>query len=72
MIQKFMVDAGVTDPSEVVKVGDTEVDIHEGKNAGCKYVIGVTTGSFTRHELEQYSPDYIIDGIAEVIAIVNQ
>lgn len=72
MIHKFMHEAGITDPSEVAKVGDTEVDIHEGQNAGCKYVIGVTTGSFTREELEPYHPDYIIDDIAQVIDIISQ
>jgi len=72
MIHKFMSEAGITDPSEVAKVGDTEVDIHEGQNAGCKYVIGVTTGSFTREELEPYHPDYIIDDIADVIDIISQ
>jgi len=72
MIQKFMSEAGLSDPSEVAKVGDTEVDIHEGQNAGCKYVIGVTTGSFTREELEPYHPDYIIDDIAQVVDIISQ
>lgn len=71
MIHKFMHDAGITDPSEVAKVGDTEVDVHEGQNAGCKYVIAVTTGSFTRSELEPYHPDHIIDDIAQVIDIIS-
>jgi phosphonatase-like hydrolase len=72
MIQKMMAESGITDPLEVAKVGDTEVDIHEGQNAGCKYVIGVTTGAFTREELEPYSPTHIIDDIADVIQIINQ
>lgn len=72
MIHKFMNEAGITDPSEVAKVGDTEVDIYEGQNAGCKYVIGITTGSFSREELEAYHPDYIIDNIAQVIDIISQ
>jgi len=72
MIQKMMTGCGITDPLEVAKVGDTEVDINEGQNAGCKYVIGVTTGAFTREELEPYNPTHIIDDIAEVLTIVNQ
>lgn len=71
MIQKLMAESGITDPLEVAKVGDTEVDIHEGQNAGCKYVIGVTTGAFTREELEPYNPTHIIDDIADVIDIIN-
>lgn len=72
MIQKMMMEGSITDPLEVVKVGDTEVDVREGQNAGCKYVIGVTTGIFTRAQLETYNPTHIIDDIAQVIDIINQ
>jgi len=72
MIRKMMDEAGITDPLEVAKVGDTEVDMREGLNAGCKYTSGVTTGIFTREELEEYHPTHIIDDIAEVITIINQ
>jgi len=71
MINKMMQAFGIIDPAEVAKVGDTEVDVREGQNAGCKYVIGITTGSFTREELELYHPTHIIDDIAEVIDIVT-
>jgi len=72
MIQKMMHDGGITDPLEVAKVGDTEVDVREGQNTGCRYVIGVTTGIFTRAELETYNPTHIIDDIAQVIDIIKQ
>ncbi|MEN0056791.1 MAG: HAD hydrolase-like protein [Mucilaginibacter sp.] len=72
MIQKMMHDGGITDPLEVAKVGDTEVDVREGQNTGCRYTIGVTTGIFTRAELETYNPTHIIDDIAQVIDIINQ
>ena len=72
MIYRMMEEAGITDAQEVAKVGDTEVDIREGQNAGCKYVIGVTTGAFTRAELQPYNPTHIIDDIAEVVNIINQ
>ena len=70
MIQKMMQEAGITDALEVAKVGDTEVDVREGQNAGCAYVIGVTSGIFTRDELEPYHPTHIIDDIAQVIDII--
>lgn len=70
MIQKMMQQLNITDVAEIAKVGDTEVDINEGKNTGCKYVIGVTTGSFTREELEPYQPTHIIDNVAQVIDII--
>jgi len=71
MIQNMMARAGISDPQQVAKVGDTEVDIREGQNAACKYVIGITTGSFTHNELEEYSPTHIIDNIAQVIQIIG-
>jgi phosphonatase-like hydrolase len=72
MIQKMMHEGGITNPLEVAKVGDTEVDVREGQNAGCAYVIGVTTGIFTREELESYHPTHIIDDIAKVLDIISQ
>jgi len=71
MIQKMMKESGITDPQEVAKAGDTEVDIREGQNAGCKYVIGVTTGIFTREGLEEYHPTHIIDNIADILDIIR-
>jgi len=71
MIQKMMDESGITDPLEVAKVGDTEVDVREGQSAGCRYVIGITTGIFTRAELEPYNPTHIIDNIADVLDIIK-
>ncbi|QRR02054.1 HAD-IA family hydrolase [Dyadobacter sandarakinus] len=71
MIQKIMRELQVASPELVAKVGDTEVDVNEGRNAGCKYVIGVTTGAFTREELEPYHPTHIVDNISEVLAIIE-
>lgn len=70
MIRKIMAALGVASGEVIAKVGDTEVDINEGINAGCKYVIGVTTGAFTREELLPYKPTHIIDDVAEVIGII--
>lgn len=66
MIQQLMDHAGITDPSAVLKVGDTEVDVNEGRNAKCGMVVAVTTGAFTREQLEQYKPDYVLDSLAEL------
>ena len=72
MIQKMMHEGGITNPLEVAKVGDTEVDVREGQNVGCRYVIGVTTGIFTREELEEYHPTHIVDDIAQVLDIISE
>lgn len=70
MIQALMQRNGIGDPAEVVKVGDTEVDINEGRNAGCSLVIAVTTGAFTREQLQVYCPDHIIDDLSQLPAII--
>jgi phosphoglycolate phosphatase-like HAD superfamily hydrolase len=71
MIQKMMQEAGITDAQAVIKVGDTSVDINEGRHAGCKYSIGITTGAFTRAELELFHPSFIIDHLQELETIIQ-
>lgn len=72
MIRRMMESCGITDPKQVVKVGDTEVDVMEGKNTGCSFSIAVTTGAFTRKELLPYEPDFIIDSLNELIPLLEQ
>ena len=71
MIQKMMKAAGIEDAAQVVKLGDTEVDVNEGKNAGCLYSIGVTTGAFTKEALQPYEPDFIISDLIELKQILE-
>lgn len=70
MIDRLMYRAGIDDPMLVAKVGDTSVDIEEGKNAGCRYVIAVTTGAGSREELEGYKPTHIVDSLSEIPEIL--
>lgn len=71
MIRLLMQRANVTDAACVIKVGDTEVDVREGRNAGCGLVVSVTSGAFTRSELEPYRPDQIIDALDELPALLG-
>lgn len=71
MIEKIKAALDISSSEFIAKVGDTEVDINEGINSGCKYIIGVTTGAFTREELLPYNPTHIIDNISEVISIIS-
>lgn len=71
MIGELMQRAAVSNPSAVAKIGDTTVDIQEGKNAGCGLVIAVTTGAGTRDELTAEGPTHIIDGLAEIREIIK-
>lgn len=66
MIQELMKRANVTDTKKVIKVGDTEVDVREGRNAQCLFTIAVTTGAYTREQLELHQPDFIIDSLKEL------
>lgn len=71
MIRQLMFRAGVDDPREVMKIGDTEVDVIEGRNAGCGLVVAVTTGAYTREQLQQHTPDHIIDSLSELPGLIN-
>ena len=70
MIKELMKRANVTDSKEVIKTGDTEVDVREGRNAGCLFSIAVTTGAYTEQQLELYQPDFIIDSLQELPALL--
>ncbi|OQP58202.1 hypothetical protein A3860_07710 [Niastella vici] len=70
MIKTIMQQLAVTDSQTVVKVGDTKVDVEEGRNAGCGLVVSVTTGACPRSELELYKPDRIIDTLAELLTLL--
>jgi phosphonatase-like hydrolase len=70
MILELMKRAGLVDPGEVAKIGDTEVDINEGKNAGCSVVVAVTTGAFTKDQLVPYHPDHIIDHLSQLPGLI--
>ena len=52
------------DPSKTIKVGDTAIDIDEGKNAQVGMTVGVTTGAQTFEMIAHSEPDYIINGMS--------
>jgi phosphonatase-like hydrolase len=71
MIRSIMKQLQVADSRSVAKVGDTQVDVEEGRSAGCGLVISVTTGAYSRGQLEQYKPDRIIDSMAELSSLIQ-
>lgn len=71
MILFAMEQFDITDPNEVIKVGDSIIDIEEGQNAGCIYNIGITTGAHTRDQLLSADPDYIIDNLLELLPLID-
>jgi phosphonatase-like hydrolase len=72
MIELAMVRLGIEDPDEVIKVGDSIIDIEEGQNAGCALSIGITTGAHTYQQLASACPDHIIHDLLDLIPIINK
>lgn len=65
MIQKAMTLTGVKNPKAVVKIGDSEIDIQEGKNANCGMTFGITTGAQTTEQLQHSRPTAIVDSLRQ-------
>jgi phosphonatase-like hydrolase len=72
MIFRLMEELGVTDVGRVVKVGDTPVDIGEGKAAGCGLTVGVLSGSHSADELSKHQPDAIIPDVGSLLELLQQ
>ncbi len=70
MIYLAMQQQNITDAAFVVKVGDSAIDIEEGKNAGCGFSIGITTGAHTVQQLQSANPDFIINNLHALLPII--
>ena len=56
------------EPAETLIVGDTELDIQCGKNAGAK-TCGVVYGYRTKEQIEKEKPDLIISALNELMKL---
>lgn len=70
MILLAMKNTGITDAEKVLKVGDSAIDIEEGKNANCGITVGVLTGAQNRTQIQEANPTYIIESLNELRAIL--
>lgn len=70
MIFFAMKNTGVIDPEKVMKVGDSAIDIEEGKNANCGITVGVLTGAQNRAQIQEANPTYMIESLNELRAIL--
>lgn len=70
MIEKLMQKLNIICRENIAKVGDTKVDIEEGRNAGCGIVVAVTTGAYTREQLIKYHPDHTIDSLQSLPSLI--
>ncbi len=58
------------EPAKAAMLGDAAVDIQAGKAANVAITIGITHGFGTRKELEAVIPDFIVDNLAEIPALL--
>lgn len=72
MILHAMQQFNITDAKQVVKVGDSAIDIEEGKNAGCKITLGITTGAQTRQQLLAATPTAVVDNLMEILTVIDR
>jgi phosphonatase-like hydrolase len=70
MIVKAMELTGIIDSEKVLKVGDSAIDIEEGKSANCGMTAGVLTGAQTREQIQNANPTIIINSLIELRAIL--
>src|SRR6202795_2150785 len=52
-------------PAQSMVVGDSEIDVQTGRNAG-SWVCGVTYG-FGSHRLTEFPPDLLVDNLTELV-----
>ena len=70
MIHHFMETVGITEPTELLKVGDTVVDIHEGKNAGVITAV-ILSGTQPEEKLRDAKPDYVLQSLLDIKKIIS-
>lgn len=63
---------GISDANTVAKIGDSAIDVEEGKNAACGLTVGITTGAHTRQQLAAAKPDHIIDRLSDFLPLVKK
>ncbi len=70
MIYRAMEQLGIRSIGQVAKIGDTLSDLEEGTNAGCPFVIGVTTGAYTKDALEKGPHTHLVAHLEEILEII--
>lgn len=70
MITLAMKQFNVDNSQQVLKAGDSGIDIEEGRNAGCGLVLGVLSGAQNEQQLLRYSPDAVLDKLTELKELI--
>lgn len=69
MIHLAMEIFSINNPKNVLKAGDSVIDIEEGKNANCGLTIGVLSGAQNKEELAKANPNYIFQNVTQIIEL---
>lgn len=72
MIYRAMELLQIPSTENVAKVGDTSSDLQEGSAAGCRYVIGITTGAYTEEELKKEKHTHLVSRLVDVVDIISE
>jgi len=59
------------EPDEIIMVGDSEMDIRCGKNAG-SHTVAVEFGYRTKEHLQREEPDYLISSLTDLLNIIER
>lgn len=70
MIQRAMQLLNVSDPKQVVNIGDTPSDLLSGQAAGVALNLGLTNGTHTSSQLEAYPHDKLLGSLRELPALL--
>lgn len=71
MIFHAMVQLNVQSVHEVIKIGDTPADMLEGRNAGCRGVIGVLSGPRPVTAWGKYWHTHVIPSVADLPELIG-
>jgi phosphonatase-like hydrolase len=66
LIFRAMEAAGATDVRRVMNVGDTELDLRAGRNAGAGWNVGVLSGAHVRERLELAPHTHLLPSVASL------
>ena len=65
MIHSMLEKHNIQSVKNVIKIGDSILDMKEGKNAGCGLVVGVLSGEFNEKELIDNGADVVYKSIID-------
>jgi phosphonatase-like hydrolase len=71
MIYYAMTKLDIQSVHEVIKIGDTPADMLEGRNAGCKGVVGVLSGPRPVEAWGKYWHTHVIPSVADLPALIE-